>query len=78
MSIQEYLKAHSLRISAFAAMTGISHGHITNVISGRRGLSVRMARRIEQATAGEVTAAEALSLSAPSCPYGRSGEVETT
>ena len=65
MTILEYLEAHSLRRRAFAAMLHISAGYLHDVLAGKKTPSVRMARRIEQATAGEVTAAEVLGVHQP-------------
>jgi hypothetical protein len=58
MDLREYLFRKNMKISRFAREIGYSREHIEKLIRGQSYASVRLARTIQEATAGEVTVLE--------------------
>lgn len=61
-NLQDYLRRPGVTQSALAAAAGVSPAMLNQVKSGLRRPSPDLARRIEQATGGEVSAASLLGL----------------
>jgi len=60
MRLDIWLRTHRITIKDFAVSIEVSREHVHAIISGKRRPSKKLARQIEKATAGEVTAAELL------------------
>lgn len=60
MDLRRYLFEHRLKIKEFSDLIGCSRVHISGVLHNRRKPSLMMAKAIEKATNGEVTAEELL------------------
>lgn len=58
MTLDEYLKKEGISPSAWAKKVGISQPIITRFLSGKRGVSLETALRIQEATAGMVRVEE--------------------
>jgi len=54
MNLQEYLQKEGVSPSAWAKKCGIAQPVITRFLSGKRGLSLTTAIRIQEATGGQV------------------------
>ncbi len=54
MSLQEYLDKEKISASAWAKKVGIPQPVITRLIAGSRGVSLKTALRIQEATGGQV------------------------
>lgn len=54
MELSEYLKKHFLTQKEFGRKVGVSQSHITNILSGRKSPSIRLTKRIEEETNGNV------------------------
>ena len=55
MLLKDYLIEENLSERAFASLVKISHVHLNHVISGTRGASSKLMKRIKEATNGRVT-----------------------
>jgi DNA-binding transcriptional regulator YdaS (Cro superfamily) len=55
-SLQKYLEKEKFTPSAWARQIGVSQPVITRYLAGKRGLSLRSALLIQEATQGEVRA----------------------
>jgi DNA-binding transcriptional regulator YdaS (Cro superfamily) len=53
-SLQEFIEKEGVSPSAWAKKVGISQPVITRFLSGSRGISLRTALRIQEATGGQV------------------------
>lgn len=62
MNLDEYLWKNKVRQRDFAALIGSTDSMVSWLRSGGRRPSVELAKRIEKATNGEVTAVELLGL----------------
>ncbi len=60
MNLDEYLWRNKITKQDFANQIGISRGHIHQLINGTRSPSAKLAKKIEEATGGEVTKEELL------------------
>lgn len=55
MTLDEYLKAHSITASTLAERIGKSSASVTRIRQGKQSLSLELAARIVAATGGKVT-----------------------
>jgi len=62
MKLSEYLKNHSLTHKKFGKRVGVSQSHITNILSGKKNPSIRLTKRIEVDTNGNVGLDDLLSI----------------
>lgn len=60
MELREYLFHKRITVKKFSEMLDCTRTHLSEIIHGRRAPSRRLAKDIEQATNGEVTAEELL------------------
>ena len=56
MKLHTYLKRENLKLGDFALRIGVSHAAVSRYLTGHRRPNWEVLDRIEQATAGEVTA----------------------
>ena len=54
MQLAEYLFRHKVKQTEFAKTVGVSRVHMGEILRGRRRPSVKLARRIEEVTDGQV------------------------
>lgn len=52
--LRAHLLAHGLTMTRFAALIGSTHATVSRICAGKVGISFGMARRIVEATGGEV------------------------
>jgi transcriptional regulator with XRE-family HTH domain len=76
MTLSSYLQSRNLTQDSFARKTGLSHSYLNQLVNKKRRASPEIAKRIEAATDGEVTAASLLGVtdrggSAQRLPDGR-------
>lgn len=60
MDLDEYLFRKKISQIEFANELGISRNHLGEILRGRRSPSVKLAKKIEELTKGEVTKEEAM------------------
>lgn len=60
MKLKNYLKYKNLTISAFAKVAELKQPHLSLIMNGNRRPSPELAKKIEEATKGEVTVLELL------------------
>lgn len=60
MDLDEYLFRKKISQTDFALKLGVSRNHLGEIIRGRRTPSVKLAKKIEELTKGEVTREEAM------------------
>lgn len=60
MSLDRYLQSKGLTQEALAARVGLSNSYLNQLVNRKRRASPEIARRIEEATSGEVSAASLL------------------
>lgn len=60
MDLDEYLFRKKISQTNFANELGISRNHLGEILRGRRSPSVKLAKKIEELTEGEVTKEEAM------------------
>jgi transcriptional regulator with XRE-family HTH domain len=60
MDLDEYLFRKRVSQTEFAKELGISRNHLGEILRGRRSPSVKLAKKIEELSQGEVTKEEAL------------------
>lgn len=60
MQLAEYLFRKKIKQTEFAKTVGVSRVHLGEILRGRRRPSISLARRIEQATEGDVSKEELL------------------
>lgn len=60
MDLDEYLFRKKISQTDFASELEISRNHLGEILRGRRSPSVKLAKKIEQSTKGEVTKEEAM------------------
>ena len=58
MDLREYLFRKRISVTDFAKQIDHSRPHLSSIVNGLRQPSPRLARAIEKATSGEVTAKE--------------------
>ena len=66
MKLKEYLSKNKISQRGFAALVGVTHGHIAHILSGRKSPSLLLAQHIENVTKGAVTVYELIDPKAPS------------
>jgi len=62
MELREYLKARNLTQGKFAELVEISDAYMSRILRGERGISTRVAHRIEEVTGREVSLADLLAI----------------
>lgn len=62
MKLDEYLKNQSMTKTAFGAVVGVSQSHISNISWGKKQPSIKLAKKIEEATDGKVSVIELLDI----------------
>jgi transcriptional regulator with XRE-family HTH domain len=60
MDLDEYLFRKNISQTDFAEQLDISRNHLGEILRGRRSPSVKLAKKIEELTKGEVTREEAM------------------
>ena len=60
MHLRQYLDMHGITTVAFAKQCGLSQGFVWRIAHGKRGMSPKVAKRIEQETSGAVSIMELL------------------
>lgn len=60
MDLDEYLFRKRVSQTEFAKELGISRNHLGEILRGRRSPSVKLAKKIEELSQGEVTKEEVL------------------
>lgn len=60
MDLRDYLYLKRMTVQQFSELLGYSRNHISGIINGRLKPNKRLAKNIELATNGEVTAQELL------------------
>jgi transcriptional regulator with XRE-family HTH domain len=60
MDLDEYLFRKRISQTEFAHALGISRNHLGEILRGRRNPSIKLAKKIEELTNGEVSKEEAL------------------
>ncbi len=54
MRLEEYFTEKNISERKFASLVGVSHSHISNIISGKRTPSIHLIKKIEEQTQGKV------------------------
>jgi DNA-binding transcriptional regulator YdaS (Cro superfamily) len=60
MDLREWLFKNKIKITPFAKTLEYDRGHLTKIVNGQRNPSKRLAKAIEAATNGEVSAEDLL------------------
>lgn len=60
MDLDEYLFRKRISQTQFANELGVSRTHLGEILRGRRSPSVKLSKKIEELTKGEVTKEEAM------------------
>ena len=66
MKLEDYLKKHQLTHEKFALKVGVSRPFITMILRGYNNPSVKLIKRIQEATKGEVRFEDLYNPEAPS------------